>query len=263
MRSILAVAILSALSIPVSAQTQDLCRETQSWGRDDDVRHCEVREYSLANARSIVIDGGQNGGIRVEAWNQSGIRIRAVVTARAMSQERAQELASEVEVSANSPSMHAAGPRNLRRESWAVTWYVSAPAGTDIDLEVLNGGIRISGMTGTTRFRATNGGVRLIDMAGDVSGSTTNGGLEIELSGRSWTGAGMDVRATNGGVELTVPEGYSGEFETGTVNGRLNLDFPITVQGRFGGRDLQFTLGDGGARIRARTTNGGVRIRRG
>jgi hypothetical protein len=40
----------------------------------------------------------------------------------------------------------------------------------------------------------------------------------------------------------------------------MNIDFPITVQG-FIGRRITTTLGQGGPRVRATTTNGGVRIR--
>jgi hypothetical protein len=48
-------------------------------------------------------------------------------------------------------------------------------------------------------------------------------------------------------------------LETGTVNGGISLDFPVTVPGRIG-RSLDIELGEGGATVRAMTTNGGVRI---
>jgi hypothetical protein len=60
---------------------------------------------------------------------------------------------------------------------------------------------------------------------------------------------------------MSVPEHYSADLEAGTTNGRVSIDFPITVQGTFR-KQLNTTLGAGGARIRAITTNGGVSIRR-
>lgn len=71
----------------------------------------------------------------------------------------------------------------------------------------------------------------------------------------------MDVRTTNGGVVLDIPRDYSANLETGTVNGKIRVDFPITVQGTIG-RRISTTLGDGGRTIRATTTNGGVVIRK-
>mgnify|MGYP000361465391 CR=1 FL=1 len=43
------------------------------------------------------------------------------------------------------------------------------------------------------------------------------------------------------------------------MNGGIDLDFPVRVQGRIG-RRLSTTLGDGGPRVRVITTNGGVQI---
>ena len=71
----------------------------------------------------------------------------------------------------------------------------------------------------------------------------------------------MDVSTTNGGVSVSIPENYSARLETGTVNGHLSIDFPVSVQGNIT-KELAVNLGAGGATIRAMTTNGGVRIHR-
>jgi DUF4097 and DUF4098 domain-containing protein YvlB len=92
-----------------------------------------------------------------------------------------------------------------------------------------------------------------------VRGSTTNGGLVIELSGDRWDGESMDVSTTNGGVIMSVPENYSAHLETGTVNGSVNTDFPVT--GRIT-KQIALNLGSGGATVRAMTTNGGVNLKK-
>ncbi len=134
------------------------------------------------------------------------------------------------------------------------------PKSSNMDLETNNGGVSIDGVTGRLEFNTTNGGIRLDDVHGDVRGRTTNGGLDIRLTGSEWQGRGLDVTTTNGGIDLMVPRGYNARLETGTVNGGMRIDFPITVQGRIG-RDISTDLGDGGTLIRVRTTNGGVDIR--
>jgi DUF4097 and DUF4098 domain-containing protein YvlB len=103
--------------------------------------------------------------------------------------------------------------------------------------------------------------VTLRNVGGDLRGSTSNGGVNVDLEGDHWDGAGLDVETRNGGVRMTVPATYSAELETETVNGRINIDFPITVTGRLD-RRITTTLGAGGPKIRAVTTNGGVTIRR-
>ena len=94
-----------------------------------------------------------------------------------------------------------------------------------------------------------------------MHGSTTNGGVNVELTGDRWDGEQLDVQTTNGGVNMTMPENYSAHLETGTVNGNISVDFPITVQGRIT-KELSVNIGSGGPIIRAITTNGGVRVRK-
>jgi DUF4097 and DUF4098 domain-containing protein YvlB len=103
--------------------------------------------------------------------------------------------------------------------------------------------------------------VKIADAGGSMHGRTTNGGVQVALSGSSWDGEGLDVTTTNGGVVLEVPSDFNAHLETGTVNGGVNMDFPVRVQGRLG-RDLSTDLGSGGPTIRAKTTNGGVTVRR-
>jgi hypothetical protein len=76
----------------------------------------------------------------------------------------------------------------------------------------------------------------------------------------AWKGEGLDLTTSNGSVNLEIPKTYNARLETGTVNGGMNIDFPVTVQG-FIGRRITTTLGSGGPRVRTVTTNGGVRIR--
>ena len=101
------------------------------------------------------------------------------------------------------------------------------------------------------------------DSAGDVFGQTVNGGLHIELDGASWDGEALDVKTTNGGIDLEIPEHYGAELITGTVNGQLRTDLPIDIPTTAGGRKakrLETMLNGGGPMIKLVTTNGGVSI---
>jgi len=62
-------------------------------------------------------------------------------------------------------------------------------------------------------------------------------------------------------VNLYIPAGYNARLETGTVNGPMRFDFPVTVQGRIT-KQLSTDIGSGGPTIRAVTTNGPVVVRR-
>ena len=60
---------------------------------------------------------------------------------------------------------------------------------------------------------------------------------------------------------MSVPENYSAQLQTGTVNGGVSVDFPVTVQGQIT-KALNVNLGAGGPMVKAVTTNGGVHVKR-
>jgi len=241
----------------------DRCR---SWGNgdwDDHYRVCDTQQQSMrASGREIAVDAGQNGGITVAAWDGDSVLIGAKVQASAPSEAEAKEIASQVHIVRDGSRIHAEGPARRSRTSWSVSFELLVPRRSDLSLEANNGGIHVADVQGRMELSTVNGGLSLDGVGGDVHGHTTNGGLDIRLSGQRWAGDGLDVSTTNGGVRLHVPRDYSAQLETGTVNGGMNIDFPITVQGRIG-RRLSTQLGSGGPTIRATTTNGGVSIRRG
>ena len=239
----------------------DPCRNYND--RDDDYyQHCEVRDSTLPPG-PLNVDAGQNGGVSVEAWDRNEIRVRAIVRGSARDEARAKSIASQVQVQSGGGRVYATGPDLERREWWSVSYRINVPRQNDLDLSATNGGITIVGVSGNLRFDTTNGGVKLQDVGGRVNGATRNGGLDVRLNGTRWEGEGLDVETSNGGVTLSIPDGYNAELETRTVNGGLSIDFPITVQGELTSRrGITTTLGSGGPPVRARTTNGGVRIRR-
>lgn len=250
---------------PVVAQhvagdpTDAWCDRTYDHDRE---RYCEVREIRLDVRSSVEVDGGPNGGIRVEGWDRDEILVRARVQTRADSRADAESLARAIDVDTDG-TIHARGPRRLDDDlGWSVSYRVFVPRRSDLRLETTNGGVSITGVRGRIVFRAVNGGVRLERLAGDVRGQTTNGSVSVRLDGDRWDGGGLDVRTTNGRVRLRIPRDYSARLVTGTVNGSLNVEFPIRVQGRID-RTIEATLGDGGPTIRAATTNGGVVVESG
>jgi len=251
------VAATAVALCAVDLGAQDWCNDR---GRGEVA--CETREYAFVSDGDLTIDGGMNGGVDVLGWEGNEVRVEARVRVRAESTSRADEILDQVDVRAGPASVEAHGPRTGRHEGWSVSYRISVPHDTDLDVETHNGGIDLMDVSGRIRLSALNGGVSVKGAGGDVTGRTTNGGVSVELSGDRWEGEGLDVQTTNGGVTVSIPDGYSAEFETATVNGGFSLDVPLTIQGRIG-RHIRSTLGRGGAPVRVRTTNGGVRIVRG
>jgi DUF4097 and DUF4098 domain-containing protein YvlB len=237
----------------------DNCRR----GRDDYAQFCEIREFSLPTMKGLVVDGRENGGISIHGWDRAEIKVIAMVQSQAENEGDASAIAKGVQISTTNGGIAASGPtRNSRRESWSVSYEIYAPKQIDLALSANNGGISVENVEGRMELETSNGGLSLNDVAGDVRGRTVNGGINAELTGDRWRGTGLDLKTSNGGVTIYLPTNYSARLETGTVNGGMNLGFPISVQGNLEGRRISTQLGGGGPTISATTTNGGVNIRR-
>jgi DUF4097 and DUF4098 domain-containing protein YvlB len=266
-RSVLIAALVASTGIAVLAQKEKVkeksltCRE-DSWPSDRLVNNCEIREQTLAlSGGTIAIDGKPNGGVSVKGWDQNQVLVRARVQAAAPTAGEAEALGRQIRVETSGAKIFASGPESKRDYQWNVSYEVFVPRRADVSVETTNGGIAIAEVTGRIDFTAMNGGVVLKRVGGTVRGSTMNGGLVIELAGDRWDGDSLDVSTTNGGVILSVPENYSANLQTGTVNGSVSVDFPITLQGRIN-KQIAVNLGSGGAMVKAMTTNGGVHLKR-
>lgn len=236
------------------------CRD---WDNDDDrYRHCEIRDVTIQRlAGRLSVDGRLNGGIVVRGWDRNDVLVRAKIQTWGESAADARRLAEAIRIRTDDNRVLAEEPMRERRSGWSVSYEISVPRRADLDLRTHNGGIRVERINGRVDVEALNGGVSIRDVQGELRGGTTNGGVMLWLDGDRWVGEGVDLETTNGGVTVVIPERYNARLETGTVNGGLNVDFPITVQGMIG-RRLSTTLGSGGPLIRVRTTNGGVTLRR-
>ncbi|HER34878.1 MAG TPA: hypothetical protein ENO19_05370 [Halothiobacillaceae bacterium] len=269
-RKALAAAIVVVLAVMAAAAVAGewktvgddrWCSESQ-WHGDQET-YCEVREITIPADRDVIrVDAGANGGIEVEGWDRDEIQIRVKVKGWSRDDDDAHDLVGNVEIDVDDHVIHAEGPKQHGRNGWSVSYRIMVPTESNLELEANNGGLAVSDVEGEIYLETTNGGISIANLAGNVKGRTTNGGLHVQLVGNEWKGEGLDVRSTNGGIDLEIPEDYNAELETGTVNGGIEVDFPVTVQGRIG-KKLRATLGDGGADVRVRTTNGGVRIYRG
>src|SRR5262245_31181348 len=120
------LAIALTASAPVTAQTDrgsrfmDNCRRN-NW--NDYAQVCEVRDYTIAGLRALVVDGRANGGISVYGWDRSDIKVVALVQAQAESEAEANDIAREISISTNNGDIRALGPtRSRRHESWSVSY---------------------------------------------------------------------------------------------------------------------------------------------
>lgn len=268
---------VAALTFPIAAvRAQDTddewlddCRHDSwrdSW-RASRIKHCEIRETGLRGAvrgGALTVDPGMNGGVDIIGWDRDSVAVTARIQVNARTADDAQAIARDIRIEAAGRAVRAVGPSPLgRRQSWSVSFIVYVPRRTDLSLATENGPLSVHEVSGQMDLSTHNGPLSLMGVGGDVRARAQNGPLLVKLAGARWDGAGLDAETMNGPAVLRIPEGYNAKLDFGTVNGPMDVGFPLTVtiNGRVTDR-ISTTLGTGGPPVRVVTTNGPMSVRR-
>ena len=243
------------------------CRDNRrDWGIDR-FRHCEVRDSGMkATGRPISVDPGMNGGVEIIGWDRSdSIAITARIHVNTRSQADADAIARDIKIEIVDGTIRATGGAGAfgRHQNWAVNFVVMVPRRTDLTLSTQNGPLSVEDVSGRMDLQTQNGPLSISGVGGNVHASAQNGPLSVDLQGTRWEGEGLDAETQNGPADLRIPDNYNAKIEFGTINGPMDLDFPLTVtiSGRVRNR-ITTTLGSGGPLIRVVTTNGPMTIRK-
>jgi len=224
-----------------------------------------TRSYALApGARLELIN--TNGRISAEPSADDKVELVAERTAKASTDEAAQELMKQLEMREEAGDarvrVEVRAPRTFGVSGFEVRWTVKVPKGVIVDLRTANGKVTLSGLEGEVHASTVNGGIEGKGLAvSTLEASTVNGGVDVEIT-KSLTSAGsVSLEAVNGGVALALPDGSQASVTARVTNGGINttgLDFQVT--GEQTRRRFEGTLNGGGARVTLQTTNGGVRL---
>jgi hypothetical protein len=153
------------------------------------------------------------------------------------------------------------GHMSVHDNDTEVDFTVRVPLGVDFAGRTVNGDVETGPLGGNVYAHTVNGGVE-VAAAGFVEAHTVNGSIHAAMGRGDWDGD-LEFHTVNGSITLELPDGVGAEVRARTVNGALETDFPLTVQGRWGPRSLTGTIGDGGRRLELETVNGSIRLRRG
>jgi DUF4097 and DUF4098 domain-containing protein YvlB len=210
-----------------------------------------------------------NGAVRVTTWDRNEVKVDAVKSA--YRRDRLDEAKIIVRADVNAIHVETTYPQRTQTFSndegrynnpAKVDYTLTVPRTARIDsIELINGDLDISGITGDVKASSINGRVSAHELAGEVRLSTINGRLEAMFSRLDETKA-ISLGSVNGPVALTIPSDSNAEIKADTVHGGISNDFGLPVRrGDYVGRDLAGQLGQGGARIKLGNVNGSITIK--
>jgi len=141
-----------------------------------------------------------------------------------------------------------------------VEFEVQVPAGVVFVGRNVNGAVRATDMQSDVRAYTVNGGVT-VQATGIVQAKTVNGSIRASMGGGSLD-EDITFETVNGGITLEIDGELNAEVSAGTLNGGISTDYPLTVRGRFGPRNVRGVIGRGGRTLALNTVNGSIEIRR-
>jgi hypothetical protein len=141
-----------------------------------------------------------------------------------------------------------------------ITFNVQVPHGVRFNALTTNGSVHGRNLESVVNAATTNGNVE-VSTSEWASAKTTNGGLRVSMGNAKWSGE-LELKTTNGSVDVTLPSSAEFSVDAATTNGGIHSDFPITVHGRFSSKDLSGTVGGGGRDLKVATTNGGIELKK-
>ncbi len=224
-----------------------------------------------------------NGYIIITGADVTDCNITAEITARAMTEEDARELAEQTNVvfeqGMNKLTAKIVKPLNMFNRSVGVNLKITVPNQTDLELTTHNGRVEISNITGKVDGTTHNGKMTIENVSGDiellthnghitcreVSGNTKlrthNGGIDVYYSETAPPVCDVSLITHNGSIELESPPNFSAEVNASTHNGSINTDLPITVKGKVSKRRLTGTISTGEGKLHLETHNGSIKIK--
>ena len=220
----------------------------------------EFHKIVPLNADGRVSLNNINGDVEITGWSRNEVQIDAVKTAR--DQERLDEARIDVNGSGNSVEIETHYPSHLfaNNNPASVHYTLHVPQNARIDkIDLVNGALTVQKLSGEIKANLVNGKLRASDLAGSADLATVNGTVEANYTSLNNVHQ-IKLQSVNGSVDLQLPQSPNAEVEASTVNGSISTDFPLTVKGRWIGKNMSGTLGSGGVKIELNNVNGSIHV---
>jgi hypothetical protein len=215
------------------------------------------QSYPLQPGGSLELQN-VNGTVEVQGWDRNEIEVRAVKTAK-QKESDLERVSIEVDARPEAVSIATRYPQNEGVEV-AVDYVIHVPRGARVEhIGTVNGTLRIAGVENVEDLHTVNGNIEVFEAGGTIHAHTTNGNVHLELA-RLPDKTGATAETTNGSLVLAIPTDMQADLEARCLNGNFYSELPMTMESNQRPREVHGKLGHGGAPIRLRTVNGGIRV---
>lgn len=132
-----------------------------------------------------------------------------------------------------------------------------------VTAKTINGSISVERASGPVTAHTTNGAIEVRGLRASLDAESTNGGIHCGFDGPLPREATVQCHTSNGGITLVAAPESTFAIRASTANGRIHSDFPLTITGSIRPKQVDAVIGEGGADVTLKTTNGSITLARG
>jgi hypothetical protein len=220
---------------------------------DEELRnHVSISYTLVVPAETTLVSKTGSGSHLIEG-------LHGAITASAGSGSiRIRDAGGDVRASTGSGSIHA--------DTVAGSFVASSGSGT-IDGVNVKGSINVRSGSGTIEVSQAGGGpvdassssgsINLTGLRCGLRASTSSGALRVQGEQTSeWR-----LSSSSGSVTIELAGRPAFALDAHSSSGRIDTQYPVTVAGTIGRRELRGSVNGGGPLLHVRTSSGGIRIR--
>jgi len=222
-----------------------------------------TRSYPLAANGEVQITN-TNGRIEIEGVDESTVEVRAERTARAATDALARELLPRIEISERAtPTLVQIETKRLSGiiigATIEVQYHVRVPKSALVRVRTANGLMAVESLRGRLVANTVNGSISGRDLSGGVEARAVNGPVEIEVGAVGEDP--IDLRTTNGTIQLRLPQSAKVNLSASCVNGVIDTSaLTLDLMGEQSKRRVRGRMNGGGTPIELNTVNGKIEV---
>jgi DUF4097 and DUF4098 domain-containing protein YvlB len=223
------------------------------------------KTYELGGVRKVRLQN-VNGAVNIETGGEH-LKVVAVKTVKRSSDaDILRDTEIRVTKTGSSIEIETILPKQGRFFQWAffgrsgsadVAYQLTLPAGVAVEAETVNGRIGASRRTGDLVLSTVNGTVKVESQDGPLKVNTVNGSVEVSFASAMRQAS---LETVNGSVTVTCAKDSSIRCALQTTNGRIQSEFPVTIEGKWGPKEARGSINGGKESLAVETVNGDVRL---
>jgi len=152
------------------------------------------------------------------------------------------------------------GKSHVHNNDVRVDFTVKVPPGVRLIARTINGDIVASSLGGNVEAYSSLGNIR-ISTTGYAQAKSVSGSITATMGNADWSGQ-IEFETVTGEIAIRLPAKSNTELHAETVTGIISTEFPLTVQGSSGHRDMNGVIGDGGRKLTLKTISGAIKLLR-